>query len=159
MLETATITLSYEAFRTLQDKAADLERQLVTMQTTQTQTKLADTGEEGAKILAGLLAARRVVGFAISELPPESTRGWPLVELRAFAEMLRDVRCDDPDVPESGRDFLRFVDEAEAVEAMRRDETVHGRDAVLAGAAELPSPVRELMRATAKIMTVTAARL
>ncbi|MEZ5474505.1 MAG: 2-polyprenyl-3-methyl-6-methoxy-1,4-benzoquinone monooxygenase [Steroidobacteraceae bacterium] len=45
------------------------------------------------------------------------------------------------------------------VEAMRRDETVHGRDAVLAGAAELPSPVRELMRATAKIMTVTAARL
>jgi ubiquinone biosynthesis monooxygenase Coq7 len=44
------------------------------------------------------------------------------------------------------------------VEAMVHDEVGHGRQAESAGAASLPSPVRELMRRTARVMTHTAYR-
>jgi ubiquinone biosynthesis monooxygenase Coq7 len=42
------------------------------------------------------------------------------------------------------------------VEAMRRDEERHGREAAERGARKLPQPVREAMRAVARIMTRTA---
>lgn len=42
------------------------------------------------------------------------------------------------------------------VTQMRDEERQHGEDAVNAGAAELPGPVKQLMRATAKVMTRTA---
>jgi ubiquinone biosynthesis monooxygenase Coq7 len=42
------------------------------------------------------------------------------------------------------------------VEQMRDEEAEHGANAKEAGAAELPQPVVQLMRATAKIMTKTA---
>lgn len=45
------------------------------------------------------------------------------------------------------------------VAAMRDDEARHGASAREAGAAELPGPVRALMRGTAKLMTVTAYRV
>jgi ubiquinone biosynthesis monooxygenase Coq7 len=45
------------------------------------------------------------------------------------------------------------------VAAMRDDEVRHGMAALDAGADDLPWPVRVLMRATAKLMTVTAYRL
>jgi len=42
------------------------------------------------------------------------------------------------------------------VETMRDEEAQHGENAVAAGAAELPAPVKALMRLTAKVMTRTA---
>lgn len=42
------------------------------------------------------------------------------------------------------------------VEKMRDEEQQHGENAIDAGAAELPPPVRRLMRLTAKVMTKTA---
>ena len=42
------------------------------------------------------------------------------------------------------------------VERMRDEEAEHGENAVQAGAADLPAPVKMLMRLTAKIMTRTA---
>jgi ubiquinone biosynthesis monooxygenase Coq7 len=42
------------------------------------------------------------------------------------------------------------------LEAMRADEVAHGTNARTAGAVSLPWPVRNLMRATAKVMTGTA---
>jgi len=42
------------------------------------------------------------------------------------------------------------------VKQMRDEEERHGANARMAGAAELPGPVRELMRLTAKVMTGTA---
>jgi ubiquinone biosynthesis monooxygenase Coq7 len=44
------------------------------------------------------------------------------------------------------------------VAAMRDEEARHGAAARDAGAAKLPGPVRALMRATAKLMTITAYR-
>src|SRR5262245_52841329 len=45
------------------------------------------------------------------------------------------------------------------VEAMCHDEVGHGQQAMSAGAAHLPAPVRELMRQTARVMTHTAYRI
>jgi ubiquinone biosynthesis monooxygenase Coq7 len=45
------------------------------------------------------------------------------------------------------------------VAAMRDDEIRHGMAASVAGAGELPLPIRALMRATAKLMTLTAYRV
>jgi 3-demethoxyubiquinol 3-hydroxylase len=45
------------------------------------------------------------------------------------------------------------------VAQMRLDEAEHARAASAAGGAELPAPVRGLMRAAAKVMTTTAHRL
>ena len=45
------------------------------------------------------------------------------------------------------------------VEAMRHDEVGHGEQAMSAGGARLPAPVRELMRRTARVMTHTAYRI
>ncbi len=42
------------------------------------------------------------------------------------------------------------------VEQMRNEEAKHGENAIEAGAARLPRPIVQLMRATAKIMTKTA---
>jgi len=44
------------------------------------------------------------------------------------------------------------------VEAMRHDEAGHGQEALGAGGASLPGPVRELMRRTATVMTHTSYR-
>ncbi len=45
------------------------------------------------------------------------------------------------------------------VTTMRDEEAEHGKNAVAAGAAELPPAIKLLMRATAKVMTSTAYRL
>jgi len=45
------------------------------------------------------------------------------------------------------------------VRQMRDEEEEHGENARQAGAAELPKPVRELMKLTARVMTSTAYRL
>jgi len=42
------------------------------------------------------------------------------------------------------------------LEAMRSDEITHGVTAKAAGGAELPAPIRSLMRSTARVMTSTA---
>ncbi len=42
------------------------------------------------------------------------------------------------------------------VEQMRDEEEEHGENAIDAGAAELPAPIRRLMQMTAKVMTKTA---
>lgn len=45
------------------------------------------------------------------------------------------------------------------VTRMRDEEAEHGQDAIAAGAATLPEPVRRLMKYTARIMTTTAYRI
>ncbi len=45
------------------------------------------------------------------------------------------------------------------LEAMRHDESAHGANAREAGAAEVPRPVRDLMRVTSRVMTTTAYRI
>ena len=45
------------------------------------------------------------------------------------------------------------------VKKMRDEEEEHGENAIEAGAADLPGPIQQLMKLTAKVMTNTAYRL
>jgi ubiquinone biosynthesis monooxygenase Coq7 len=45
------------------------------------------------------------------------------------------------------------------VAKMRDEEQAHGENAIAAGAARLPPPIKRLMQLTAKVMTTTAYRL
>jgi ubiquinone biosynthesis monooxygenase Coq7 len=45
------------------------------------------------------------------------------------------------------------------LEAMKHDEATHGEQAKEAGAADLPQPVKDLMRVTSSVMTATAYRI
>ncbi len=54
---------------------------------------------------------------------------------------------------------LADVRSREIVEAMQRDEVVHARSAQALGGAELPMPVRSVMRAAARVMTTVAHRV
>jgi ubiquinone biosynthesis monooxygenase Coq7 len=45
------------------------------------------------------------------------------------------------------------------LEAMQHDEATHGEQAKEAGAADLPQPVKDLMRVTSSVMTATAYRI
>ena len=58
-------------------------------------------------------------------------------------------------------DRLPAADEASRaiVEQMKADEARHAEDALAAGAAPMPEPVKWLMRATAKVMTTVAHRV
>ena len=52
---------------------------------------------------------------------------------------------------------LAIMEELDALrEQMRDEEEEHGDNAIEAGAAELPAPVKRLMQLTAKVMTKTA---
>ena len=51
------------------------------------------------------------------------------------------------------------LDSKAIVAQMQQDELRHADDAATAGAAELPRPVKELMRAAAKVMTTVAERI
>ncbi len=45
------------------------------------------------------------------------------------------------------------------LEQMRKDELQHASNAITAGGVELPLPIKMLMRATAKVLTLTAAKI
>ena len=71
-----------------------------------------------------------------------------------IAETERQV-CDHLDTHLQGLPAMDAKSRA-IVTQMRDEERQHGEDAVAAGAAELPGPVKQLMRVTAKIMTRAA---
>ena len=71
-----------------------------------------------------------------------------------IAETERQV-CDHLDTHLQGLPATDAKSRA-IVTQMRDEERQHGEDAVAAGAAELPGPVKQLMRVTAKIMTRAA---
>ena len=68
-------------------------------------------------------------------------------------------RPSTPVLPRSAQ-ITPVVQEAEQgmaqLERMHEEEAEHGENAVDAGAAELPPPIKQLMRLTAKVMTRTA---
>jgi 3-demethoxyubiquinol 3-hydroxylase len=109
--------------------------------------RLAELGEGPSKLDPLWYAG----SFAIGALAGVAGDRWSL----GFVEET------EKQVAEHLRGHLEQLPEGDAqsraiVEAMRRDEERHGRDAVAAGAQPLPRPVQELMRGVAKLMTRSA---
>ncbi len=112
--------------------------------------RLGELGEEPSRLSPVWYAG----AFAIGALSGALDDKW---SLGFIAETERQV-CDHLD---SHLDKLPAEDARSRaiVTTMRDEEAEHGQNAIAAGAAELPRPVKKLMQATAKLMTTTAYRL
>jgi ubiquinone biosynthesis monooxygenase Coq7 len=112
--------------------------------------RIRELGEEPSKLSPVWYAGAFAIGAASGILGDRWSLGF-------IAETERQV-CDHLD------EHLGRLPEDDArsraiVTRMRDEEAQHGENAVSAGAAELPLPVRKLMQVTARLMTTTAYRL
>jgi hypothetical protein len=71
-------------------------------------------------LLAMTRAGIEVARFAVSHLPPESTKGWPLAAMRTIAENLPTMPGASIDDGELAVTLTNFVKECEVFEQRRR---------------------------------------
>jgi ubiquinone biosynthesis monooxygenase Coq7 len=114
-----------------------------------TQQRLAELGGRTSYANPFWYAGSFAIGLAASMSGDRTNLGFVVETERQVEEHLTQHMAELP--RSDGRS--RAI-----VEAMRDDEARHGASARDAGASELPAPVRVLMRATAKLMTITAYR-
>ena len=118
-MSTATMTLSFSEYQALLDdkkklveEAADLQRQL-------TAAKLEDPSGRLAPVLAFARDCLTVTRYAVANLAPELSVGWPFVELRRIATALPSL----PDATINDRDMAidlhAFARDCEAHETRR----------------------------------------
>lgn len=109
--------------------------------------RIRELGEEPSRLSPVWYAGAFAIGAASGALGDKWSLGF-------IAETERQV-CDHLDSHLQGLPATDARSRA-IVEQMRDEEQEHGENAIEAGAAELPVPVRRLMRMTAKLMTKTA---
>lgn len=114
-----------------------------------TQQRLAELGARTSYANPFWYAGSFAIGLAASIGGDRTNLGFVVETERQVEEHLTEHMAELP--PSDARS--RTI-----VAAMRDDEARHGASARDAGASELPGPVRALMRATAKLMTITAYR-
>jgi len=115
-----------------------------------TQQRLAELGARTSYANPFWYAGSFAIGLAASIGGDRTNLGFVVETERQVEEHLTEHMSELP--PSDARS--RTI-----VAAMRDDEARHGASAHEAGASELPGPIRALMRATAKLMTITAYRL
>jgi 3-demethoxyubiquinol 3-hydroxylase len=115
-----------------------------------TQERLTELGARTSFVNPVWYAGSFVIGICAGLLGDATSLGFVVETERQVEEHLTGHMDRLP--PADARSRL-------IVAAMRDDEIRHGMAARDAGARDLPWPVRALMRATAKLMTVTAYRL
>ena len=98
-------------------------------------------GAFGLGLLAGRLGDAASLGFVVE------------TEKQVGAHLQSHLDADNGGLPE-GDHASRAI-----VAQMHDDETRHANDALAQGAIDLPQPVKDLMRAAAKVMTTVAQRV
>lgn len=112
--------------------------------------RLAELGEGPSMLSPVWFAGAFAIGAASGVLGDRWSLGFVEETERQVAEHLSNHLQDLPENDARSRAI---------VEQMRIEEEAHGANARAAGAAELPAPIRALMRLTAKIMTRAAYRI
>ena len=115
----ASITLSMEEYRDLEEKkiqaensAADLQKQLLVAHATAIEQHVPG-------LLALVDEALTVVRFAVGNMPPESTRNWPIVSLQRVADLMPHLPGFGAKEQEIAIDFNHFAAECERFERWR----------------------------------------
>jgi ubiquinone biosynthesis monooxygenase Coq7 len=116
-----------------------------------TAQRLAELGDRPSYLTPVWYAGAFAIGFAAGKL------GGDRVSLGFVVETERQVEAHLA----SHMDLLPANDQASRaiVQQMKSDEAAHARMAEKAGAADLPLPVRGLMKLSAKVMTMVAHRI
>lgn len=117
----ATVSISLEDLQHLQKARETAEQEVSRLQAQITQAKIEASDQT---LLATVRAAIEVVRFAVSQLPPESTKGWPtdaLKRVAAHVPQLPDASIDDGELSVT---LVSFAHECETYEQRRRGNRV-----------------------------------
>lgn len=119
------VKMTLAELRTYEDAKREVELKLVALERQLAEASLgADPDGTLHRLVEGIHAARKLVGFAVANCPPETTKGWPTEELRTFARtVLAMPDCSVPD-QEQAQDWIIFSREADAVETFRHNRTL-----------------------------------
>ncbi len=109
--------------------------------------RIRELGEEPSRLSPVWYAGAYAIGAASGMLGDKWSLGFIAETERQVCEHLDSHLAGLPEEDARSRAI---------VEKMRDEEAKHGENAISAGAAELPEPVKRLMQLTAKVMTKTA---
>lgn len=98
MTTTATVTVPYNEYQAIQEAKlqAELETAKLRQQLTSSKIEASD-----AALFEIARAAIEIVRFAVGNLPPESTKHWPIAALRVVASrlpLMPDAGVDDQEL-------------------------------------------------------------
>lgn len=114
----ANVTLTMEEYNELQSRMRAAEEDAAAARAALVNNKLAD-GERF--ILTTLIRdAMTVVRFAVANLPPEVTRGWPFLSLKRFSENLQHLADHKSDDVSLTAEWMGFVRDCEQHELRRK---------------------------------------
>lgn len=126
-------------------KAADEEQQHLRW----CEERLAELGEGPSKLQPLWAAGSFAIGAVAGLAGDQWSLGFVAETEKQVSEHLQDHLKKLPDGDQKSRDI---------VAAMNADETRHGNEAIEAGGRPLPRPVRDLMKAVARVMKFGAYR-
>lgn len=117
----ATVTIDYAQFQEIQNKRNDAEKRVAELEAQVAKLKLAGGGDVSVEKLT-LLARQlmEIARFAVGNLPPESTRGWPVGALTTSANLLKELPDHTIADQEMGIEWMSFASEAERFERRRQ---------------------------------------
>jgi hypothetical protein len=116
-MTTATVSIPYSEFQAIKEAREKAEQEVATIKRQITEEMIEASNQE-TRIVAR--AALEVARFAVANLPPEVTIGWPTEALRAIAKSLPSMPDATLDDPELAITLDHFAMECERFEARRR---------------------------------------
>ena len=115
-----------------------------------TEQRLAELGDRPSLLNPLWFAGAYALGCLAGRFGDQVSLGFVVETEKQVAEHLQSHLKRLPEQDNASR---------QVVQQMKTDELVHARQAAQAGAVELPTPVRGLMRAAAKVMTTVAHKI
>jgi hypothetical protein len=117
---TATVTIPYPEFEQIQQARREAEQEAAELRRQISSTKVEASDPSLVMISKSML---EIVRFAVSMLPPESTKGWPTKSLREIAALMPMLPYATMDHQELARTLEVFALECERFEMRRRGST------------------------------------
>lgn len=120
MSSNATVTIPLTEFMEVQNARAAAEQKAAELEKKLSGEKIA---ANDATTYAIARDALEVVRFAIGNLPPETTRGWPVEKVRALSENLPKLDGATQDDQEYAITMRYFADEIEKCDLQRKAQS------------------------------------
>lgn len=117
MSVTATVNIPMDEFQALQHSKTSAEAEANNLRE-QIRTMKVQASDQTLLVVAR--AGIEIVRFAVSQLPPESTIGWPTLALSKIASLLEDMPDANADDSELAVTLAGFARECEAFEERRQ---------------------------------------
>lgn len=123
-MSTATVTISLTELDELRRAKIDRENELAACKRELAEAKLNTSDDKTTRTLTELARnAIKVAAFAVSQMPPEATKGWPSAALRKVVELMPMLPDHDQNDCELAMDFTAFASECERWERYRASPT------------------------------------